>query len=296
MRPNLRQIEAFLAVAEAGNFSRAAAQIGMTQPGISQAIREIEALLDLRLFDRTTRRVMLTSAGEAFRMGALKSMESLDFAVSEAKDQSALRKGVLRLAAPPFLAATVLPRAWTAFQDQYPGLTLELIDTTTAQIMARVANGQADLGLGTFPAGKGDLGGRVVLRDEMMCFAKAGTPMPEPLTLAAVSAFPLIVMSQSSALRLPVALGFETAGLHLDPAFEVEQIATALALVEAGLGLAILPGYARAWHGRGVEAHSLTAPAMSREVQLIFATDRSLSPAATAFAAHLTQSLRRLAP
>ncbi len=296
MRPNLRQIEAFLAVAEAGNFSRAAAQIGMTQPGISQAIREIEGILDLRLFDRTTRRVMLTAAGEAFRDGALKSMETLDLAVSEAKDQSALRKGYLRLAAPPFLAATVLPRAWSAFKERYPDLTLELIDTTTAQIMARVASGQADLGLGTFPSGKADLGSRVVLRDEMMCFAKTGTPMPSPLSLAHVAGFPIIVMSQASALRLPVTVGLEAAGLHLAPAFEVEQIATALALVEVGLGVAILPGYARAWQGRGVTAHSLSGPVMSREVQLIYRADRSLSPAATAFAAHLTQSLRKLAP
>lgn len=296
MRPNLRQIEAFLAVAEAGNFSRAAAQIGMTQPGISQTIRELEGLLNLRLFDRTTRRVMLTAAGEAFRLGAGKSMEVLDIAVAEAKDQSTLRKGFLRLAAPPFLAATVLPRALAEFQNQHPDLTLEMTDTTTAQIMERVANGQADLGLGTFPPGKQGLGSRVVLRDEMMCFAKAGSAMPEPLGLAALNSDKLIVMSASSALRLPVALGFESAGLHLAPAFEVEQIATALALVEAGLGLAILPGYARAWQGRGVVAHPIAGPPMRREVQLIFAADRSLSPAATAFATHLTQSLRKLAP
>lgn len=296
MRPNLRQLEAFLAVAEAGNFSRAAEQIGMTQPGISQAIREVETLLDLRLFDRTTRRVELTAAGEAFRSGAQNAIAALDKALAEAQDRNALRQGFLRLAAPPFLAATVLPRLFAAFKERHSGLILELVDTTTAQILARVGSHQADLGLGTFPKGNNDLGRRVVLHDEMMCFAKPSFDLPRPIHWADLADLPIIALSRASALRLPVEMGFEAAGLTLSPAFEVEQIATALALAEAGLGVAILPGYARAGLGRGIDAHGLTDPVLRREVALIHAADRALSPAAAAFADHLTHSLRKLAP
>lgn len=296
MRPNLRQIEAFLAVAEAGNFSRAAEQIGMTQPGISQAIREVEALLNIRLFDRTTRRVELTAAGQSFRIGAMKSIEALDGAVVAAQDQTALRQGYLRLAAPPFLAATVLPQVLAAFKQRYPGLVLELVDTTTAQILSRVGAHQADLGLGTFPSGSGDLGRRVVLHDEMMCFTSSSFDLPRPMTWAGLQSHPIIVLSRSSALRLPVEIGFEAAGLTLAPAFEVEQIATALALAKAGLGIAILPGYGRAGQVKGVTSLTLEAPVLRREVALIYAKDRALSPAATAFADHLTRSLRKLAP
>jgi DNA-binding transcriptional LysR family regulator len=296
MRPNLRQIEAFLAVAEAENFSRAAEQIGMTQPGISQAIREVEALLDLKLFDRTTRRVELTAAGHSFRVGAKKSLEALDDAVIDAQDHNALRQGYLRLAAPPFLAATVLPRVLAAFKDRHPGLILELVDTTTAQILSRVANHQVDLGLGTFPAGGTNLGYRVVLRDEMMCFSHPCFGLANPMRWADFNGVPIIVLSQSSALRLPVEMGFEAASLTLTPAFEVEQIATALALAAAGLGVAILPGYARAAQTENIEAHALSSPILRREVALLYAADRSLSPAASAFADHLTHSLRKLAP
>jgi DNA-binding transcriptional LysR family regulator len=97
-------------------------------------------------------------------------------------------------------------------------------------------------------------------------------------------------------LRLRAEVGFEAAGLTLAPAFEVEQIATALALVKAGLGVAILPGYARAGQPKGVAAQTLQDPVLRREVALIYAADRALSPAAAAFADHLTQSLRQLAP
>ncbi|MDN5788871.1 LysR family transcriptional regulator [Pseudorhodobacter sp.] len=297
-RPNLRQIEAVLAVAETGNFSRAAERLGMTQPGVSQAVREIESLLNLRLFDRTTRRVVLTPAGRAFRDGAVKSIEALDGAVAEAQDIRALRAGFLRLAAPPFLAATVLPRVLVDFQSLHPGVALELVDTTTEQILARIAAGQADLGLGTFPPGLAEVGHRPVLRDEMMAFTNATAELPVDLRWADLAAHPIIVLTRKSALRLPVELGFEAAGLTLRPAFEVEQIATALALAGAGLGVAILPGYARAgmMPGTGLTAHVLTAPTIRREVALIYAVDRSLSPAAAAFADHLTHSLRKLAP
>ena len=293
MRPNLRQIEAVLAVAATGSFSRAAETLGLTQPGVSQAVREVEALLDLRLFDRTTRRVELTAAGRAFCEGAQKSMQALDGAVADAQDQSTLRAGFLRLAAPPFLAATVLPRVLAGFKALHPGLVLELVDTTTAQIMERVAAHQVDLGLGTFPASS-TFGRRVVLHDEMMAFSSH--PQPAPLSWADLAGAPAIVLGRSSALRLPVEMGYEVAGLTLLPAFEVEQIATALALAEAGLGVAILPGYARAGQARGLHAQPLGAPTIRREVTLIHAADRSQSPAAAAFADHLTHSLRKLAP
>jgi DNA-binding transcriptional LysR family regulator len=296
MRPNLRQIEAFLAVAEAGSFSRAAQAIGMTQPGISQAIRDIETLLDLKLFDRTTRRVELTAAGDSFRAGALKSIEALDGAVALAQDQTALRQGQLRLAAPPFLAATVLPQVLAQFRARYPGLMLELFDTTTAQILARVGGHQVDLGLGTFASAGNGLARRVVLHDEMMCFASAAFALPHPARWADLAGLPVIVLTRASALRLRAEVGFEAAGVSLSPAFEVEQIATALALAQAGLGIAILPGYARAGQPQGVIARPLQTPVLRREVALIYAADRALSPAATAFADHLTHSLRKLAP
>lgn len=296
MRPNLRQIEAFLAVAEAGNFSRAAEKVGMTQPGISQAIRDVEALLNVRLFDRTTRRVELTAAGHSFLVGAAKSIEALDGAVALAQDYSLLRQGHLRLAAPPFLAATVLPQVLAGFKERFPGLTLHLFDTTTAQILTRVSNHQVDLGLGTFPAGSGDVGRRVVLHDDMMCFSTAAFGLPRHLRWADLADVPIIVLTRSSALRLRAEVGFEAAGLTLLPAFEVEQIATALALAKAGLGVAILPGYARAGGPKGMVAQTLHDPVLGREVALIYAADRALSPAAMAFADHLTHSVRQLAP
>ena len=296
LRPSLRQIEIFLAVTEAGSFSGAAARLGMAQPGVSQAIRDLEDLLGLRLFDRTTRRVMLTEAGSAFRDDASKSLAALDQAVSGARDRTALRQGTVRLAAPPFLAATVLPRILAGFAARFPGLTLTLSDSTTAAILGAVRAGQADLGLGTFPVGETDVIRRAVLQDEMMAICTRDSALPENPVWADLAQLPVIVLSPTSALRMPVELGFDSAGLILRPAFEVDQIATALALAGAGLGVAILPGYVRAGLPPDTVARPLGAPPIRRELTLIHASGRSLGAGAQALADHLMQSLRRLAP
>jgi DNA-binding transcriptional LysR family regulator len=295
MRPSLRQIEAFLTVAQAGSFSKAAQRLGSTQPGVSQAIRDLEQGLGLRLFDRTTRRVALTEAGAQFRAGAEAALAMLDRAAEGARDMAALRQGRVRLAAPPFLAATVLPGVLAAFRAAHPGLTADLADMPTAGIVARLRDGGADLGLGTFPATEADLIRRPVMADPMMAFALPGL-LPPHARWADLAGHPVIAMAATSGLRLPTALGFEAAGLPLAPVQEVQGIGTALSLAAAGFGVAILPGYARAALPPELVAVALTDPVITREVTLAHAPDRALSPAAARLADALTMALRREAP
>lgn len=295
MRPSLRQIDAFLTVAETGSFSKAAQRLGSTQPGISQAIRDLENGLGLRLFDRTTRRVALTEAGAEFRAKAEAALAMLDRAADGARDVAALRQGRVRLAAPPFLAATVLPGVLAAFRAAHPGLTVDLADRPTAGIVAALRDGGADLGLGTFPAAGADLIRRPVMADPMMAFARPRR-LPPVARWADLAGHPVIAMAPTSGLRLPTELGFEAAGLPLAPVQEVQGIGTALSLAAAGFGVAILPGYARAALPPGLSAHALTDPVITREVTLAHAPDRALSPAAVRLSEALTTALRREAP
>ncbi|ADZ70288.1 LysR family transcriptional regulator [Polymorphum gilvum] len=295
MRPSLRQIEAFLAVAEHGSFSRAAERIGSTQPALSQAVRDLEAALALRLFDRTTRRVDLTEAGRLLQERVAKGLEELDNAFLHARDLARLRRGHLRVAAPPLLAATVLPQALAGFLAAHAELTCALADVGTEEIVARVRSGQADLGIGTFQPGEPDLELRPILRDEMMLFC--GCDEAPARTWRDLEHRPVITLTRASSLRLVTELGFETAGLALRPTHEVNQIATALALVEAGFGVAVLPGYARAaMRGMAVRAAPLREPSISREIMLLQARDRPPGPAAAAFAEYLARTLPRLSP
>lgn len=299
MRPSLRQIETFLAVAATGSFSRAAERLGMSQPALSQAVRDLETGLGLRLLDRTTRRVELTAAGTAFRARVAHALDEIDLAARHARDLADLRAGHLRIAAPPLLAAAVLPRAMVRFAAAHPGITFDLADVGTEEMLARLRTGRADLAVGTFPADEPDIDRRPLLRDNLMLFCPPGHPLTTGAApaWAALAGQPVITLTRDSGIRLLVEIGFERAGLALRPAFEVTQIATALALVTAGLGVAVLPGYARAAEAaQGTAALALAGPPMGREISIAFARDRSHPPAAAAFADHLTAALRAVAP
>lgn len=296
MQLTIRQIEAFLAVAEAGNFSRAAEALNTAQPAISQAVRDVEIGLGVRLFDRTTRRVELTEAGRAFRDQLEKGMEEIGRAVRTVQDLAALRRGVVRIAAPPFLAAVLLPPVLTAFAAAHPDVRVELADVVTEAIVEQVLAGRSEIGVGTFPPDEDRLDRLPVMRDELMLFCRPDDPLATQPQAGwrALQDRPLVTLTRGSGLRLLTEVGYAAVDLTPRPVFEVTQITTVIALVGAGMGVAVLPGYARrALTGHAVVAVPLVDPVISREVVAIYRRDRTLSPAARA----LVERLRgRLSP
>ncbi len=286
MNVTLRQLQALLAVAEQGSFSRAAERLHVTQSAVSVLVRELERELRLRLFDRTTRRVEPTPAGAAFAAQAAKLVADLDLAVRHAHDLAELRRGRLTVAAPPLLAATLLPGAIAAFRSSHPGVRVELVDTRTDLIVAQVRAGEADLGVGTFQAGEDGIERVHLAADRLVAVCPGGHALAgaAPLPWPALAGWPLITLTRDSGIRSLVEYGFEAAGAALDIAFEVNQITTALALAAAGLGVAVLPAYAMASpQSAGLMARPLEAPAVVRDVVAIHRSGRALAPAAAAF-------------
>jgi DNA-binding transcriptional LysR family regulator len=299
IRPTLRQIDCLLAIRETGGFSRAAERLGLSQPALSAQVKELEQALGLRLIDRTTRRVALTPAGLAFAVRAAAGLAELDRAAAEAQGRAGLSAGSLRLAAPPLLAAELLPRAMAGFAADHPGLALTLVDLPTDDIIARLRDGRADAGIGTFPPGLPDLDLRPLFRDALMLFVPPGHPLAaqaEP-PWQALDAYPIIALGRESGLRLLAEVGFDRAGLTLRPAQEVAQISTALALVAAGFGVAVLPGYARiAPQAAGLVARPLQGPPIGRQIAALAPRDRSAPPALAPFLDHLSRHLRQAGP
>ncbi|WP_048647010.1 LysR family transcriptional regulator [Nitratireductor soli] len=299
MKITIKQIEGFLAVAEFGNFSRASKRLNTAQPALSQAIKDLEAELGVRLFDRTTRRVELTDAGREFRASAAKAVEELEHAVESVHQLAERRRGRLRIAAPPLLAAVVLPQAISDFQKRHPGITIQVADISTEQIVESVRSGKADCGLGTFPPGEEGIERVVLMRDNLMLFCGDQNPFKAKKIVAwsELAGQPLIALTRDSGIRLLVEIGFETVQLPLRPTFEVSHITTALALVEAGLGVSVLPTYALATaRHHKVSGRLLEAPTISREVVLIHASGRSVSPAVSAFSAVVRRYAQKLSP
>lgn len=296
----LRQLRAFQAVTDLGSFTRAAERMRVAQPALSQLVRELEAELGLRLFDRTTRRVELTEPGRLFHEATVKILQDLDIAVRDAHDLAERRGGRIVVATPPLLASVILPDAIRAMRERHPGIRVAILDARTDSIVEAVRLGRADCAIGTFAPGEEGIDRVGLARDSLMVFAPAGHPVAAvsgPLGWRDLAGLGLVTLTRDSGIRILVELGFESAEVPFQPAYEVSQITTALSLVEAGLGVAVLPTYARAVaDGRPIAVRPLVGPVITRDIVLIRRADRAVSPAVAAFEAVVRASIRRRAP
>lgn len=292
MNITIRQINAFLQVAALGSFTRAAEQLHTMQPALSQQVRDLEAELGIRLFDRTTRRVELTEAGAEFRAIAAKAIEELDVAARNAQGLAERKRGRVIVAAPPLLAAAVVPKAIVDFQEKYPGITVRLIDARSDQIVELVRSGQVDCGVGTFHAGEEGITPTVLARDNLMVFCAPNHPLAKRKSVhwKELEGQPLVTLTRDSGIRILVEVGFEAAHIKLVPAYEVTWITTALALVEAGLGIGVFPTYAWAGAQSLDISGSPLEPAIARDITLITRSGREVAPATQAFVRFLRKS------
>lgn len=298
MNMTLRQFQAFLAVAEHGSFSRAAERLHMAQPTLSVLVRDLEAGLGVRLFDRTTRRTELTEAGREFRAALGKIMDDLDHAVRIANDFGESRRGRIAVAAPPLLAASLLPPAIAAFRRGHGAIRMMVMDVRTDVIVDKVRSGEADCGVGTFPPGEDGIAVTRLARDELMLFCASGHPLAArpALQWSEAAAYPIVALTRDSGIRLLVEMAFERCGRTLRPAFEVDHVTTALALAEADLGVAVLPSYAWTFARHRNLAATPLEPATARELSLIRPAGRAMSPALEAFARILHREVQLSLP
>jgi len=292
MNITIRQIEAFLKVAEFGSFTRAAERLHVAQPALSQHVRDLEDELGIRLFDRTTRRVELTEGGREFRNTAAKIVEDLELAARHAHELSTRKRGKVAIATPPLLAGAILPWAIADFRAQYPGVQVSVVEAQADDIVEQVRSGEVDCGLGTFRAGEDGIVSTAVTSDSLSLFCPPSHPFAKlkRMNWRELDGQPLVTLTRDSGIRVLVELGCETAQIGMSIAYEVSHVTTALSMVEAGLGVAVLPTYARiAARKDALAAIPLVNPTITRDIVLITQAGRSVSPAFSSFAQVLTK-------
>ncbi len=259
-----RQLQAFLTIARLSSFTRAAEILHITQSGLSALIRDVEAQMNCRLFDRTTRSVSLTEAGHRLLPVATRVVSDLDSVSDDLKELSSQAKRILRVAATPLIAASVFPRARALFQDECPDVTLQVRDIDRKRIQDEVERGLIDVGFGIFfkPASGIE---RVELSSFPLVLITAAQAefqaLTQTITWKRLGSTPLVSLPPEN----PVQQLIEEHLRHLGRADENrpvhENLLTILAMVEAGFGSAILPGFvANACHRYRVSMAVLTRP------------------------------------
>ena len=174
---DLRQIRAFVAVAKARNFTRAAEALQLAQPAVSMAIGKLEEQLELTLFSRQGRQVALTAEGEVFLRHAERILGDCLAADTEMAELKGLARGEVRIGIPPMMSSYYFPRVIRDFRARYPHLQLSVLGEGAARIQRMIASGEIDMGViagGRIPEG---LQSRRFLREEIVACVPAGHPL-----------------------------------------------------------------------------------------------------------------------
>ncbi|MCY1169024.1 HTH-type transcriptional regulator GltC [compost metagenome] len=294
----MRQLRAFVAVAQDESITRAAQRLHLTPSALSMLISSLEGELAVRLFERTTRRIALTDAGLELLPSIKKVFENLDDAFDGLRQLSDRRSGRFAVATSPLLAATLLPPLLAGFRVRFPGIRVDLFDLPVDGIAQAVRSGQADFGVCTADTEMPGLVLTTLYQDRLMLACQSDHPLADrrEVRWAELAGEPLALLRHGSGLRSLVERGFAEIGEPVQPAFEVAHVTTAVGLVEAGLAVSILPSYAlSSARSPGVVAVPLTAPVMERNIVALTDGQRQLSAPCEAFLTHFKSGVTGLA-
>ncbi|NVD39964.1 LysR family transcriptional regulator [Ensifer sp. HO-A22] len=285
----LKQLRAFVTVANLGQFTLAADKLGSSQSAVSTLVRQLETNLNLRLFDRHTRLLRLTQAGVDILPVASRAVADIEGMVESSRELNALRRGKVSIAAGTVQAALLLPPLINAFNKLYPEITVALHDVAEKAVLDYVANGTADLGVGTVPEEDTDLLGTRLTTDEFLVVLHcedALVKLPE-LRWTDLAERKLIGPQRGNPIRDRLENELARNGIVLPLDKTMQEVAlplTIIGMVEAGLGVAIMTSaVVRLATSMGLIVRTPTEPLIRREVSLIQKQARSLSPAARRF-------------
>lgn len=292
---DLDALRAFVAVASHTSFNDAAIELNLSASALTRRIKRLEEALDVMLFERTTRYVALTSSGELLlprAQGVLRELEASLELVSEA---TRIRAGQLTIACIPTVAKFMLPKIIGSYHKRRPEVRLRLIEANLATVLQRVATGEAEFGMAFLVSESPEFAIDELLVDPYVLACPADHPLAanQHVTWPELRPWPLIVSGTSSGNRRMLDAALRDIDWHPDRLIEIEHLTTSLGLVEAGLGISIIPRCTapRDAHAR-IAVRPLVDPTVARTIGLIRRRDATLSSSARDF----RLALRRMAP
>lgn len=293
MHVTLRQLQVFLALAQSHNFSQTGQSLGLTQSAVSRAMVELEGQLNVRLLDRTTREVLLTQAGQLLAQRVAPLLQELADALGEVADVGQAARGVVRVASSPTLSAALMPACIAACSRDLPQVQLQLVDRLQQEVLAQVRNGDVHFGVVVEPPELGDLEHITLLHDPFVAVLPAshalvrGQADSAAITLdwPHLQGLPLVLLDHASGSRRLMDSALQAHGCgpsHCPVVQEVGHVTTAFRMVEAGIGISIMPRLAIPPQGLPGLLVAELVPQVERAIMLVRRRQRSLPAAAQA--------------
>lgn len=295
MKIDIDGIQAFVLVAELGGFHKAAERLHLSQTALTRRVQKLERYLGVRLLDRTTRSVAVTAVGRGFLPRATRLVEELAESVDRLKDLSHRAGGDVTIACVPTMAYQQLPSVIRAYAARYPGNRVRVLDRSSALVEDAVRQGEAELGIHILMATPRDLVAQRLLSDPFVLFCRRDHAASRHARLAwsDLRSIDLVAVSGASGNRVLLDYHLRRRGIDVRGRCEVEHPSTAIALVAAGVGAAILPASTLlAGTHPDVVRIPIADPVIRRDIGVIRRRGATLSPAAQAFHDLLAAGLR----
>jgi DNA-binding transcriptional LysR family regulator len=291
----LRQLDAFIAVADTASFTRAARHLHLTPSAVSQLIIELEAALGYKLFERSTRKVVLSPAGCALMPSVQAVARNVALARAAAGDIRDQAAGLVRVAAPLVVASVILPRVIAQYRAKKPKVTVRLVDCPVESLVERVATREVDLAVGPDRPVPAQVE-RVVLSTSpwvVWCAPTHPFARARALTWSDLNKAELVAAGRDHEIHLSRMMQDFPESARARPSHVVDNISTALGLAAGGLCYTISPAYVQALAlPLGLVMRKIERPVVMREMSLFRAADRSLSPAAAGFGEYIDRTLK----
>jgi len=295
---SLQQLRLFVILAQHRSFTQAGNALGITQSAASRSIRELEDLLELRLFDRTTRQVALTDTGRALLPRIALLVDELEVALRFGQQVSTAESGVVSIASSSSLVASVLPALLSSCRTSYPNIALTLHDAPPRRVLELVRAGDADMGVLTGPLGESnshdlcDLSTKTLFSDHVCAIVPARHALATHATVRwrDLSGANLFVLDDDAGSFDVIARALDEHGASNFRLQRLTQAASVEQMVAAGLGIGIQPMHAGPASAQALVQTVPLWPLVTRTVMLAKRRSRTLPAQAARIWTHVISS------
>lgn len=285
---DFKQIEAFINVAKFKSFSKAANSSFLSQPAISSHIASLEKELSVQLFDRTSKEVLLTPAGESFLKYALDILNTRDKAIFNLANFNEKVSGKLRLSASTTPCNTIVPSLIKEFHKEHPDVSFDVTEQSSGQVIESITKFDCELGLVGELVNDEKIKSYNIIDDDLVIISPPQFNFPDTIDIDFLFKYKFILREQGSATRKTFEEALKKQGIdfsNIDVHFEVNNLDTLYQFVKSGLGVSIVSKHVlRDYISLGlIKESTIKKLSLKRYIYLVTSSKRTLTPTAKAF-------------
>lgn len=290
-----RPLRAFLHAVETGSFTLGAHRLGVTQPSFTALIQDLESVLDLKLFERTTRSIVLTAAGQELLDRIQRPIADLEEAYRTLQDLAQLRRGMVVLGALPSASLTVVPATLAELRKAHPALQVRVMEAHNDELTSLIRTNQVEFALATNLTESTELAFDPLIHDTFCAVYPKGHPVEkvDRLTWQELVAHELVLLSRGSSARNLFDKALQAKGLQPTLHYDITHMTSAVVLVRQGLGIGVLPRLPLSVLPLGqLRYRPIDEESAKRTIGVVYRKDRHLSPGSRAFIAELKKTVQ----